>query len=462
MRTSSIRLRANARLAILHEDYLEICDGNMLAAMLLSILIYWTDIKISKKDENFWVWKSHQDFQEDLMFDKPGMKPPHRTTIKTALDLLINKEYVQWRRNPKMPLDQTRQYLIDSKAIQKAIDALPPIVVKPTMQSQNNDNGMSNNQQSLSENQQCNDGIPTSNTNDYYTEITNPEITKDTYSLSSESDAPANVYHFEEEKKRITNGRIPAVSLHNVSHSQGLSEIDEDDDVPTVKMPAIPKQTPDAGVPLSLAVNPPVGDQDDAASGQAVPILGTGTTPAQRSGAGASPSPSVSTDAVQAAEKPKRPRAKKPLVMPEAPKGPPQMPGDDAEWNTRTCLQMFDYWRGAPLLDVGSIKYASSCAKNMAQAYNREQVTLVRTAMNNDKYWIERGGADICDVARHMQKELNKIKMPTLKQVVNGNMPPPEQDGPASCNGLVWWGGKWMTEEEADKTGFNGGFGWYK
>ena len=179
MRTSSIRLRANARLAILHEDLLEICDGNMLAAMLLSILVYWHDIKVAKKDDNLWIWKSHQDFQEDLMFDKPGMKPPHRTTIKTALDLLLKKKFIQWRRNPKMPLDQTRQYLLDIKAVQKAIDALPPIVVKPTMQSQNSDNATSNNQQSLSENQQCNAEIPTSNTNDYSTEITDSEITEE-------------------------------------------------------------------------------------------------------------------------------------------------------------------------------------------------------------------------------------------------------------------------------------------
>src|SRR6266849_191789 len=74
VRTSCIRLRANSRLAILFEDYLEICNGDMLEALLLAILVYWTDIKLAKKDTNLWIWKSHQDFQEDLMVDKPGMK----------------------------------------------------------------------------------------------------------------------------------------------------------------------------------------------------------------------------------------------------------------------------------------------------------------------------------------------------------------------------------------------------
>ena len=51
-----------------------------------------------------------------------------------------------------------------------------------------------------------------------------------------------------------------------------------------------------------------------------------------------------------------------------------------------------------------------------------------------------------------------------LVKVANGyNMPPPpEIDGPATYGDLVWWNGAWQTEQEADKTGFNGGFGWYK
>ncbi len=179
MKNSCIRQRSNARLAILHEDYLEICAGNMLAAMLLAVLIYWTDSKISKKDSNLWIWKSHTDFQEDLMFDKPGMKPPHRTTIKTALDLLEEKKFIYRRKNPKLALDQTKQYLVDQKAVQSAIDALPPIVGKTTLESRNTDNGMSENRQSMSENRQCIVEIPTSNTNDYSTEITVTEITKE-------------------------------------------------------------------------------------------------------------------------------------------------------------------------------------------------------------------------------------------------------------------------------------------
>src|SRR6266568_6690967 len=200
MRTSCIRLRAKSRIAILFEDFLEILGGNMLAAMLLAILVYWTDVKIGKKDSNLWIWKSHADFQEDLMFDKEGMKPPHRTTIKSALDLLVEKKFVYRRKNSKMPLDQTKQYLVDQTAVQAAIDALPPIVVLPTLESRNSDIAMSNKQQSLSENRQCNAEKPTSNTNDYSTEITESVITEERESVvASAPTAPAfpePEYHF--------------------------------------------------------------------------------------------------------------------------------------------------------------------------------------------------------------------------------------------------------------------------
>lgn len=213
MRTSSIRLRAHSRIAVLYEDYLEICDGNMLAAMLLSTLVYWTDVKTAQKDENLWIWKTHEGFQEDLMFDKPGMKPPHRTTISSALELLKRKDFIEWRKNPKMALDRTRQYLVHLEKVQASIDKLPALesrksdkgmsenrlseeqateasseqssnVGKPTMQSRNNDNA-------LSEKRHSNVGKPTSNTSDYSYSDYSPVITGEgTYSASGQQEQP--------------------------------------------------------------------------------------------------------------------------------------------------------------------------------------------------------------------------------------------------------------------------------
>lgn len=121
-------------------------------------------------------------------------------------------------------------------------------------------------------------------------------------------------------------------------------------------------------------------------------------------------------------DKPAKRSRKKAVVEDEQPKGPPQMPPEDAPWGTRTCLQLFDYWRGAPLLDIGQIKYASGCASRMAANYSREKVTLARTTMNADSYWIERGGADVCDVARNIQKQLNRLNG-AGKPSMNSNAP---------------------------------------
>jgi hypothetical protein len=209
------------------------------------------------------------------------------------------------------------------------------------------------------------------------------------------------------------------------------------------------EQTPGAA-PLPLAVSG-AGSQadshgdaraqapDDGSIATSPPPLGTSRAKVDSSASQASGQKVI----------PKRPR-KALVVVGKA--GPPQMPPDTDEWGTRTCLALFDYYRGAPLLDMSQIKHANHCAKEMSQYYTRVQVVLVRTAMNNQKYWKERGGADVCDVAHHIAKELNKLKMPTLAAAVNGHQPDAD---------MVEWQGRWMTVEEADTLGFNGGFGEY-
>jgi hypothetical protein len=350
MRTSSIRLRANARLAILHEDYLEICDGNMLAAMLLSVLVYWTDIKIAKKEENRWVWKTHEDFQEDLLFNK-GMKAPHRTTISNALDVLSAKDFIQWRKNPKLALDRTRQYLVNLEEVQVAIDRLPPIV------SRKSDNGMLENRHSteqateansstytnvgittydecretdnaLSEKQHCNVGKPTSNTRDYIT-----EITEDTKATSVKEVAlRTNVSDIEAMRQRKTNPRTPVLTIEIPSHIAIDGYEKDDDDAPTEKRAAVKKgQTDDRSTssipaPLTHTADRPhsegagiTGHAGLAHTPGAMALAtsdrasrpGPGATPARRSVLSTSTPPASTNGAAQGRSViPKRPRGK--------------------------------------------------------------------------------------------------------------------------------------------------------
>lgn len=103
--------------------------------------------------------------------------------------------------------------------------------------------------------------------------------------------------------------------------------------------------------------------------------------------------------------KPRKPRT------PRTPKGaePPQMPSPDMVWSTRKCMMLFDAWRGARLIGY-AVREASTCAKGLVEQYTEEQVVQVYKAMNAADYWKERGGADICNVAHNISREIKKIK----------------------------------------------------
>src|SRR5260221_8985523 len=274
MRMSCIRLRANSRLAILFEDFLEICDGDMLAALLLAILVYWTDIKLAKKDTNLWIWKSHEDFQEDLMVDKPGMQPPHRTTISKKIDFLAAKDFIEWRKNPKLALDRTRHYLVHLPEVQAAIDRLPPIVSRKTdirllenrhseeqaSEAPSEDNAnvekptyaeSRKTDNALSEKQHCNVEKPTSNTNDYITEITPSEITEEgTYGANAPTPADLSSEELHEKVdgaiigvetvKRITDKHKAVQPNETPYHIAGAAiGNDAEEETPTEKREAV-------------------------------------------------------------------------------------------------------------------------------------------------------------------------------------------------------------------------------
>lgn len=91
---------------------------------------------------------------------------------------------------------------------------------------------------------------------------------------------------------------------------------------------------------------------------------------------------------------------------------PLTIPPMDAEWNTTTCLRLFDAWRGAPLLAKHQLMDASHCAKGLAENYTRQQVELARRWMiERDPYWSPKPSAvDVCTVARHIHQVLADIE----------------------------------------------------
>ena len=88
------------------------------------------------------------------------------------------------------------------------------------------------------------------------------------------------------------------------------------------------------------------------------------------------------------------------------------MPPADMAWGTKKCLLKFDAWRGSMLIGKYKLAQASSCAKGLAEQYTEDEIDKVYKLMNDDPYWQTKGGADICDVANNIHKEIKKLKAP--------------------------------------------------
>ena len=122
----------------LREEYVELCEGNHCAAMVLSQHEYWHKNRIGSRqqakahnegaerkgqpptqDTSLWVYKSHVQMQAELL-GLFGEK-----AIGLAYKVLIAYGFVTTRFNPKQKWDRRPQYLFMVDAVQNAIDALP-------------------------------------------------------------------------------------------------------------------------------------------------------------------------------------------------------------------------------------------------------------------------------------------------------------------------------------------------
>ncbi len=141
--------------------------------------------------------------------------------------------------------------------------------------------------------------------------------------LGEKNDMPtATIHDLEIMRKRKTEPRIPAIRLTTETPyhiaSSGYEKGLEEEEAPTEKRAAITlslsqhtEHTPAVSVPLSLAVEPQLGGQDDAGDRQALSSSGVSNTPAVSVGATAGDSPPTGTEARQAgtgSKKPKRTR----------------------------------------------------------------------------------------------------------------------------------------------------------
>ena len=133
-----VSFRASSHIAVLREDFVAICDGDDCAAMVLSQMMYWHEVKVASRDQaerenakllrmgkrptqstDLWVYKSQPEMQTELLA-KHGEK-----AISAAFGLLTARKFLLQRGNAEDKRDRTRQYLFNIPVVQSAIDLLP-------------------------------------------------------------------------------------------------------------------------------------------------------------------------------------------------------------------------------------------------------------------------------------------------------------------------------------------------
>lgn len=135
MRTSCVWHPTNARLLMVREEFIRLCDGDHCAASLLAIFEYWHNVRLRQieqehvrhaYDPNYspnveiWVYKSVEDLAVDLL----GLYGERK--VRDSLAFLVSRQYVQTRPNPKNTYDRTKQYQLLPERVSAALQDLFP------------------------------------------------------------------------------------------------------------------------------------------------------------------------------------------------------------------------------------------------------------------------------------------------------------------------------------------------
>lgn len=460
-------------------------------------------------EPEFWITMSFQQFRH-FMFDTVSLD-----TIKANLNELIKDKHMQRRVNPDDPYGPP-QYLLNAKIIQKALDKLydqsssslvpevpdlnegdtppdfstppgkttPPPGVNSTP-TQGGDLPLPRGGNTPPSNNSANNTA--NNTKDTNSAIceTEPlgavapshltlseEILKRLEALENENTALKKQLAQQQEQQRNADAwtkEVLDLQAQKANTTQPATSM------PTIpETPAVPQQT--SSISDSQATTPAQGE-NHAQYSHSLDIPHSGISPSnshhtrseqnearilERSdncdtrgnnlgGSTVSHSREPMTPA-PASEKSARTRGKK---APAEKPARPEMPPADMAWGTRKCLLLFDAWRGATLIAKYKLMEASQLAKGLADRYSEEQVVDAYTAMEADEYYIERGGADIGDVANNIARVLKKIQN-KKNGVRTTSSTPPTSSRTKQEEEQVEWKGQMMPISEARKLGWTG------
>ena len=113
MRESSVQKTPQSRVLVIREDFLSICDNDLKASVLLSILTYWHDVKIEMREKNKQlndIAERHGENREQdetlLQFHtekeiaEMSFGILNKKTVRSAKQFLIEKGFISIHRNP--------------------------------------------------------------------------------------------------------------------------------------------------------------------------------------------------------------------------------------------------------------------------------------------------------------------------------------------------------------------------
>lgn len=136
MKTSCINHKPGTMIAILRQDYLDICDNHVGAAFLLSFFEYWHNIKLEMSVKNRQandIAEKHGDpptqdtslyqFHNAEQIYSSMMGAVGRPAIKDGIDALVKKGFITVHKNPnpRYAFDSTKHFLLHPHKINETI-----------------------------------------------------------------------------------------------------------------------------------------------------------------------------------------------------------------------------------------------------------------------------------------------------------------------------------------------------
>lgn len=137
-RASCLRRSAEDHFLQIHQDDIDICEGNVTAAALLSFFEWWHNHKLIQQekarqandvaeihgelrsqDESLWQWHTEAEMEA-------AIKIAGRKTIATAIKWLETHKFITTGRNPnpRFAFDRTRFFLLHPECVNTALEGL--------------------------------------------------------------------------------------------------------------------------------------------------------------------------------------------------------------------------------------------------------------------------------------------------------------------------------------------------